>query len=211
MKDKICDLEKCTGCSCCRNICPVNAITMIMNEEGFEVPVINKDKCISCELCRRKCPVNDKMKDYFNDTAHIAYAGKSENISMQLSCTSGGVFTALALEFVQNKGIVYGAAYNCDYVVNHIRVDKPEEIVKLSDSKYSQSIIGDSYQKVKKDLNDGRRVLYSGTSCQISGLYHFLGRKPQNLYCIDVICHGIPSPGIWKWYIDKCKEKYKKT
>lgn len=211
MKDKICDLQKCTGCSCCKNLCPVNAISMVTNKEGFEIPIIDKDRCISCGLCSRKCPVNDRTDTYFNKNLHSAYAGKSNDIERQLLCTSGGIFTSIALEFIQKGGIVYGAAYDEEFRVTHIRVDCIDDVVKLSDSKYSQSIIGDTYKFVKRDINSGKRVLFSGTSCQISGLYHYLDEKPERLYCIDVICHGVPSPGVWKWYIDKCREKYKKN
>lgn len=202
----------CTGCSACYSICFKHAINICEDQKGFYKPIINNEKCTNCGLCVRVCPVvENQCEVLFHKPSKKAFAVKSKSRDIQLSCTSGGFFTTLSEAWLKEGGIVYGAAYDEKYKVIHIRVDNIEDVRRLSESKYAQSEIGDSFFLVKKDLKEQYNVLFSGTACQIAGLKSFLGREYDNLFCIDVICHGVPSPKIWKWYIEKFQNNYGKV
>lgn len=194
----------CTGCSACYSVCPRNAISMAQNNEGFYKPVIKEESCINCKLCECVCPILKDDKDkMFNNPTLLGYASKAKNVEVQVSSTSGGTFSAIAQEWIKKGGVVYGAAYDSDCCVRHIRVEHYEDLKRLSDSKYVQSSVGGIFKAVKIDLSNKIPVLFSGTSCQIAGLKNFLDKPYPNLYCVDLICHGVPSPKVWNWYI-KC-------
>ena len=198
------DKNKCSGCHACYNICPKNAIEMKEDEKGFKYPIINKEKCVECGLCRKACPVIGKQKNEFNAKAYACY-NKDEKIRLESS--SGGVFSLIAEYILENKGIVFGAAFDNGFKVKHIAVKEKEELYKLRTSKYVQSEIGNSYKEAKEYLEQGKTVLFTGTPCQINGLYSFLNKKYENLYTQDIICHGVPSPKVWKKYLEYRKSK----
>lgn len=193
----ICEKNKCTGCSACYNICPKNAIEMVEDDEGYIYPKIDKEKCISCKLCEKVCPGINDEKDNFKKVkkCYSAYAKHNE---IQEKSTSGGIAYILSRYFINNNGIVYGAFfYSTTQNVEHLRCDNEELIKKLRGSKYIQSNIKSSYTMAKKDLDCGKKVLFIGTPCQISGLKHFLNFKDyDNLFTIDLICHGVSSKKI---------------
>ncbi|OQB14343.1 MAG: NADH dehydrogenase subunit I [Firmicutes bacterium ADurb.Bin193] len=191
--------KDCTGCHACSNICPKSCISMDSDSEGFWYPVVDYNECIKCGLCIKVCPIINK-KTVKNEPKAFACTNKDDAVRMESS--SGGIFTLLAEEVIDSGGVVFGAGFDGDFNVIHSSADKKEELEKFRGSKYVQSKIGDEYKKAKEYLNKGVKVLFSGTPCQIGGLKSYLGREYDNLLCIDNICHGVPSPRIWRKYVD---------
>lgn len=201
---KVTDKSKCSGCHACYSICPKNAIVMQEDEKGFKYPKIDKEKCINCGLCEKICPIinNRKIKN-----SPKAYAVINKNEGIRLKSSSGGIFYLLANYILDQKGIIFGAAFDENMMVKHISINKKEDISKLMTSKYLQSIIGDTYKECKKYLEEDKKVLFTGTPCQVEGLLAYLKKDYKNLYTQDIICHGVPSPKIWKIYLNKLNKK----
>jgi coenzyme F420-reducing hydrogenase beta subunit len=199
MIDIIKNKNKCTGCAACCNICPNHCIEMKPDEEGFLYPNINYDSCINCNLCESICHIGKELSCIHNKPEAYAMYTKDENNLNNSS--SGGVFKHIASYVIKNGGIVYGAAFTDAYTVKHIGVDCMENIQLLQGSKYLQSDIGNVYSLVCQDLKKGRIVLFSGTPCQLAGLEKYLKKDYDNLLTLDVVCHGVPSPMVWKKYI----------
>lgn len=186
----ICEKNKCTGCFACFNICPKNAIEMIEDDNGFLYPKIDKEKCVNCGLCKKVCPSLNKLE---LKTPIKCYAAYSSNENIRKKSTSGGIATTISENFIKDGGVVYGAAFTEKCTVEHLRINKVEELHKLQGSKYVHSYINNTYKLVKDDLNNGIKVLFIGTPCQIAGLKKFLIKEYEYLYLIDIICHGVPS------------------
>lgn len=193
--------SQCTGCTACVSICPCHCIQMQKDDAGFLFPeMIEQSACIGCGACERVCPVlADKSFD--GEISTIAYAALSKNDLLRMGSSSGGIFSELADAVLQSAGLICGAEYDVEGAVKHICVDNKMELWKLRGAKYSQSILGDSFQILKKQLDSGRKVLFSGTPCQVAGLKSFLKRDYDNLICVDFVCHGVPSPTVWEKYI----------
>lgn len=192
------DMNSCYGCGACFNACPTGAITMKENSEGFLEPAVDEEKCISCGKCRQVCPsVNC---EYPNNPEPDIYAFSAEE-KILYDSSSGGVFTFLAEHIIRAGGYVVGAAYDSGFGVRHILIHTMEELDKIRRSKYLQSATGDTYKKAKEILEQGNYVLYSGCPCQIAGLLRFLGRDYDRLYTVDVVCHGVPSPGLFQEHL----------
>lgn len=192
------DKKKCCGCSACMNACPVHCITMSEDKEGFRYPVIDYDKCLNCGKCERVCPViNVEPEVKFEQKAYLI-----RNLDEQIlkESTSGGAFTAIAKVIIDAGGVVFGAAFDENYEVHHTFVENYSDLKIFRNSKYVQSDIEDTYNTAKKFLDDGRKVLFSGTPCQVEGFWHFLGKEYSNLILIDVVCHAAPSPLMWRKY-----------
>lgn len=197
----LCDEKSCTGCAACLNICPVGAIVFESNAEGFLVPGIISDKCVSCGKCREVCPQITQMSIPAGRAKSI-FACWHKNKRTRRQSTSGGVFSALAEEVLSKGGVVYGAAFTGFPRVAHICVDSLLDLKLLQGSKYVQSEIGHMFKKISTDISSGRRVLFSGTPCQVAGLYGFLGKRHEELLAtIDLVCHGVPSPKVFADYI----------
>lgn len=195
----IIDKAKCCGCYACFNSCPKQCIIMKKDEEGFLYPFVNQDECINCGLCEKACPMLD-CKGKSNPIA--TYAAQCKEDSVLLESSSGGLFSVLATAVLEKGGVVFGAGFSSDYKeVTHIEVDRCEELNRLRTSKYVQSKIGKTFKRVKKLLDCETIVLFSGVPCQIAGLKRFLKKEYDNLFCVDVICHGVPSPELWKKYL----------
>lgn len=202
MEKEIVITEKiCTGCHACFSICPKRAIEMKPDERGFLQPVINYDLCVGCKLCQKTCPLNTAdMKSAGDPIAYAAYSLNDEN---HRNSSSGGIFSLLASEILRKGGTVYGAAFSEDLRVEHKRITK--DIRPLQTSKYVQSRIGDMFSCVEQDIRNGKKVLFSGTPCQIGGLYSYLRQKKLdtgNLLTVDLICHGVPSPLLWEKHLN---------
>lgn len=195
----------CCGCMSCYNICKFSAISIQENEQGFLEPVVNKDKCKSCGACVRSCPVLNEKKEIGQDVYPKAYAVVNIDENDRANSSSGGVFTLLATNVLNNDGVVFGAAFNEKNMVEHIMIDDVKDINKLQGSKYLQSSIGNSYRKAEEMLDMGKLVLFTGTPCQIEGLKSYLSKEYENLYTQDVICHGVPSPKVWREYLKSLK------
>ena len=204
---KIASKEKCSGCHACANSCPKNCIQMISDEEGFWYPQVNKEKCIDCGLCEKVCPIMHKWEPNENSKT-TAMAAINLNDEVRLKSSSGGIFTLIAEEIINQGGVVFGACFADDFKsVHHICVDNIDDLEKLRGSKYVQSKIGDTYKLAKDFLDSGRKVLFTGTPCQIGGLYSYL-RKPYDSLCTqDIICHGVPSPMVWEKYVEEREKK----
>lgn len=195
---------KCSGCTACFAICPKDAITMQADSEGFKYPVIDKNKCIDCGLCCKVCPLKNMYGNFGEDKTSFACSAKDENFAKQSS--SGGVFAILANMYIQEQAAIYGAAFDYNWNVCHIRVDKKDELKRLYTSKYVQSDMGNTFRQVKSDLDNGKKVLFAGTPCQVAGLKTYLQKDYLNLLTVDFICHGVPSPLVWQRYIDELEQ-----
>lgn len=195
--------EFCTGCSACANICPNYAIIMDSDNEGFLYPKLDNEKCIKCGLCNKVCPVvhNCKLQNI-----PIAYAAYNKDKKIRMESSSGGIFTLIAEHIINNGGVVFGAAFDENFNVTHTQIDDKEKLYSIRGSKYVQSKIEDTYFKSKYYLEEGRKVLFTGTPCQIAGLKVYLGKDYENLLSQDIICQGVPSPLAWRKYLD-CRIK----
>ena len=202
---KIVEKKDCSGCSACFNICPKKAITMIPDENGFKYPNIDLNLCVHCNLCKKVCPIltNTKIEKKIH-----AYACINNNKNVRLNSSSGGIFYLLAENVIKKGGIVFGAKFNDKLKVEHDYIDKLDDINKFQGSKYVQSTINDSYKKVKAFLENGRLVLFTGTPCQIEGLFCYLQKTYSNLITQDIICHGTPSPKVFEIYKKYLEKKY---
>jgi len=193
----ICDKSICTGCAACINSCNHNAIKMTKEYQGFFYPIVDEKKCVSCGLCKKVCPANCLSLPH----RHIqVYAALVKNDEERAKSTSGGIFACLAKRVIQSGGYVYGAVLDSDLSVHHIEAHTYEEMERLRNSKYVQSDIGLCFQQAKKRLQSGKTVLFSGTPCQIAGLRNYLKKNYSNLLTIDILCHGVPSPGMFQKY-----------
>ena len=194
----IIDKHDCCGCTACKNICPKNAIEMVEDEEGFLYPQINKDKCINCGLCKKVCPILNKQS--FEEFEQKAYLFQNKKDDVRSDSTSGGFFSALGEYIIENNGVVYGAAFNDSFKVEHMSATTKEELKKFRKSKYVQSNLKDTFKEIKNDLKDGKLVAFSGTPCQVAGLNAYLNKKYDNLILVDIMCHSVPSPLVFEKY-----------
>lgn len=192
----------CTGCYACVNACPKSCIRMEENAEGFWYPQIDTEQCIRCGRCEKACPVLSELPNSKTEKDIRVYAVKHRDEKIRLNSSSGGAFTALAQTVLEHGGVVFGAAFDENYDVRHIFVESEEELSRLRGSKYVQSRIGNAYRQAESFLKEGRPVYFSGTACQTSGLLSYLGRDYDNLYTQDLICHGVPSPMVWRKYLE---------
>ena len=199
----ITDKSRCCGCTACVTSCPVQCIVMRRDKEGFDYPVANPDMCIGCGKCDSVCPVLNKVEKKAPLEVYAAIAEEYRDGS-----SSGGVFPLLAAEVITSGGIVFGASLCPDMCVGHLGVESLAELESLRGSKYVQSDLYSVFEEVKEALAEGRKVLFSGTPCQISGLNRYLGKRYENLLTVDVACHGVPSPGLWGRYVKALESRY---
>lgn len=202
------DKEHCSGCSACYNICPEKCITMENDSEGFIYPVIDKNKCRNCNLCKKVCPFSDKEIDGDYVEPYV-FSCRHKKDSIVNKSTSGGAFTVIAEAFCTEDYAIFGASYDENLKVIHTYINDIKELSVLRKSKYVQSDIGDSYRIVKKFLLEEKKVIFSGTPCQIAGLKKYLRNDYENLLTIEVICHGVPSPLFFEKYKSFLEDKYK--
>lgn len=203
--------KSCCGCMACFNICPTKAISIIEDEEGFNYPRIDEEKCIKCGLCDKVCDYNKEQEKSKN--VDIVYAVNNKSDEIRKKSTSGGVFTALYTEVINNDGVVYGASLNENLDVKHIRCTKLEECEKCRGSKYVQSNTADVYEMVACDLKENKIVLFTGSACQTQAIKSYCSLKKidsSNLITCDFICHGVPSKKIFKEHIKQLELKYNK-
>lgn len=195
------DKKDCCGCWACENVCPKKCIEMKEDFEGFRYPVVDEEACIDCGLCERVCPILQLGEE--KPFLQTAYLLQHKDKGVLRESTSGGAFTALGEWVISQGGVVFGAAFTDGFVVKHVMVDKVEDLRRFRNSKYVQSLVGDSYRKCEEMLRGGVVcVLFSGTPCQIEGLLRYLRKPYENLLLVDVVCRAVPSPLLLKRYID---------
>jgi coenzyme F420-reducing hydrogenase beta subunit len=197
--------KKCCGCSACADICPVGAIVMAADREGFLYPQVDAEKCTECGLCEKVCPAIELPK--FNDSPEV-YALQIKDEDVLTRSQSGGAFWAIAQGILEKEGVVYGAAFDENLRVVHCRAESMAEAQKFHGSKYVQTDMRGVMKQVKKDLKEGRQVLFTGTACHVAGLYKFLGKDYENLITCDLICHGAVSPLVLEKYFDTIRKEY---
>ncbi len=200
-KDKFVKIEEkdlCCGCTACYSVCPKNAIKMLRDNEGFLYPEVDKEKCVNCGMCKKVCPILNKAK--LNEFKPKAYLFQNSNEEIRKDSTSGGIFTAIGEFVIKNNGIVYGATFDDNFVVNHIGVESTYELCKFRKSKYVQSNQNNCFKEIKQYLDNGKLVCYSGTPCQVGGLRTYLRKDYENLILVDIMCHSVPSPLVFEKY-----------
>ena len=205
--------DKCFGCLACYHICPVEAIEVRPDDKGFLHPVLNQDKCVKCGKCISVCPAFQSYSVDGGAFQQKFYSYQCIELSERMKSKSGGAFWALANKVISDGGIVYGVAHTKDFDVRHIRVDNIEKLDELRGSKYVQSEMSEVYAHICQDLKRERMVLVSGTSCQIHALKLFLKSRDvdmRKLICCDLVCHGIPSPKVFKEYMGALQKRYRK-
>lgn len=200
------DRKLCTGCAACASACPVGAVVMERDAEGFLMPRILQDQCIHCGKCEGVCPVTQSVSPVQSE----AFLVRNRDEEVRRCSSSGGAFSALANWVLCRGGTVFGCAMSDDcYRACHICVEKPQELEKLRGSKYIQSEPGKTFVQAKQALEADRWVLFSGTPCQIAGLRSYLGEKEYpKLLCVDLICHGTASPWVWEKYLQELEAQF---
>ncbi len=195
---EILNKELCCGCEGCVQICPRHSITFEEDGEGFRYPRVDRDRCNECGLCDTICPVlNPKAK--LKPLGVYGVVNRDEAVRAESS--SGGLFTLLAENVLADGGVVFGAVFDENWGVKHTYTESVEGLAAMRSSKYSQSRIGTIYRDVERFLKGGRKVLFSATPCHVSGLKSFLRRDYEGLLAVDFICHGVPSPKVWRGYL----------
>lgn len=202
--------EECCGCTACYSICPKDAIKMCPDREGFFYPQIDNDRCIECGLCKKVCSFQQENKQE-NSFEQRYFAMRSKNPEILYESSSGGVFSVLSDFILSQGGIICGVVLDSDLMVRTIATDQLKERDEMRGSKYVQSNLGDMYSMVEETLKAGRKVMFSGTPCQIAGVREYLNVRHINmkdLYLCDFVCHGVSSPLIWKEYINFLKKMF---
>lgn len=194
------DKKSCCGCSACASVCPRHCITMLEDSEGFLYPQVDEESCVNCGLCEKVC---NELNPY--DTREplqvLAAINKDEKVRQKSS--SGGIFHLLAEKTIREGGVVFGARFDENWQVVIDYAEDMEGVEAFMGSKYVQARMGKAYADAKRFLNEGRKVLFSGTPCQVAGLHKFLRKPYDNLLSVDLICHGVPSPKVWRVYLEE--------
>lgn len=202
----LCEDIECTGCMACVSSCSKSALCIIQNDEGFYRPSFDAEKCIGCLLCEKSCPILlSKEKPTVKPLAFGCYS-KSDSIRQKSS--SGGAFSSIANKVLSENGIVWGAGYDYNMRLIYMPIERIDDLDRIRRSKYVQCYVGDTYFRIRKQLKEGKSVLFCGTPCHVAGLYGYLGYRPENLLTIDFICHGVPSPLLFANYLKWISEKY---
>lgn len=194
------DNKDCCGCNSCVQKCPQSCIRMQEDKEGFLYPLIDYIACVDCGICEKVCPIIHQKEER---EPLFVYAAKNKDEIIRSESSSGGVFTLLAEQVISEGGVVFGAKFNTNWEVIHAFTETIEGLAAFRGSKYVQSYIGETYVQVETFLKTKRKVLFSGTPCQVAGLKAFLRKEYEDLLTIDFICHGIPSPMVWRKYLEE--------
>lgn len=196
---KLAEITKCSGCAACQQVCVSGAIVMKENSEGFLFPVINEKTCVNCKKCEVVCPAINPL---FKAELSTVYAARAKDEDLVSISSSGGIFGTLASFVLKNGGAVFGAGYDENLKLIHKAAHSEAELLALMGSKYIQSDIMNTFREAKKDVKNGRKVLFAGTPCQCAGLKKFIGEDSDNLILVDFVCHGVPSPVLFKKYLE---------
>ena len=197
---KITDKKDCCGCAACVQRCPKQCISLQEDGEGFLYPVVDESLCVGCGLCEKVCPIINRPEKL---PVKEVLAVKNRNEDERMASSSGGVFVALAKKVIDQGGVVFGAVFDENWEVKHTYAESMGGVRPMMGSKYVQSRIGDTFRQAEKFLKDGRKVLFTGSPCQITALHNYLRKDYPNLLSVDFLCHGVPSPGVWRRYLDE--------
>lgn len=192
--------QLCCGCEACVQVCPKQCITLKEDREGFLYPLVNASICVDCGLCEKTCPVINQ------GTPHepiSVYAAVNPDEEIRRQSSSGGIFTLLAETVIADNGVVFGARFDKHWNVVHDYTETLEGLAAFRGSKYVQSRIGNAYSQTEQFLKAGRKVMFTGTPCQVNGLKQFLRKEYANLLAVDFVCHGVPGPKVWRKYLDE--------
>lgn len=209
MSIKILDPAECCGCTACASICPHDAIIMKPDTMGFLYPEVDRAKCVECKLCEKVCAFNENYEYSEYPSFPLAYGARHKNMSEVETSRSGAAFIALSDVILRAGGVVYGVGYEKHFKVVHKRATTKEERNEFKGSKYVQSDLTNIFRLVRNDLKNGLMVMFSGTPCQTAGLASYIGNKKlkENLFLVDIVCHGVPSPYIWKDFVTYIEKK----
>ena len=205
--------KDCCGCTACKSICPNQAITMLSGEEDFLYPSIDESICSECGLCKEVCAFQNEYETLHNLESPDVYALKHKSDEVRMNSSSGGAFSAISDFILSENGVIYGAAFDKEFRVIHKRAETEGERNKFRGSKYVQSDLKEVFVQIRQDLKNSRKVLFTGTPCQVAGLNNYLKKSvtgTDQLITVDVICHGVSSPLVFADYIDYCQEKNKR-
>jgi len=203
----LCFPEACTACSACANICPASAITMVENAYGEHHPSVDPDKCLGCKLCEKTCPeANPDLTT--KNAAPTVYSCWLRNADDRKQSTSGGAAFAISSAVIRQGGHVWGAAFDANLQCRYTEANTIQQLRPIQKSKYVQSFVGDAFQKIKAELDNGDLVLFCGTGCHVKGLLAFLRRPYDNLLTLDLVCHGVPGQGSFRKYVSWLETKY---
>ena len=206
------DRCECSGCTACASICVHDAITMQADAMGFKYPVVDSSKCVNCGLCEKVCAFNPDYDKSLNLPEPLAYGVRHKDMNEVATSRSGAAFIAISDWVLEHGGVVYGAGYADHFRVVHKRATTKEERNEFKGSKYVQSDMNTIFCQVKSDLKSGLKVLFSGTPCQVAGLSSYVGKRLRdNLYLVDIVCHGVPAPNIWRDYLAYVEKKHNDT
>lgn len=199
----------CSSCAACANVCARQAITMELNDEGFYRPVVNFEKCVQCGACEKACPwANGVLNPNGASKTPKTVAAYSLDESIRMNSSSGGIFSVLAEKVLDDGGVVAGVAQLDKTHFGHVVVDNKADLAKLRGSKYVQADAGMVYREIRSLLREGRKVLFSGTPCQVAALYSVLGQKIfENLFTVDIVCHGTPSVRVFQKYVEELERQ----
>ena len=201
---KITDKKDCCGCAACVQRCPKQCISLKEDGEGFLYPVVDESLCVGCGLCEKVCPIINRPEKL---PVKEVLAVKNRNEEERMASSSGGVFVALAKATLEQDGVVFGAVFDENWEVKHTCAESMDGVRPMMGSKYVQSRIGDTFRQAEKFLKEGRKVLFTGSPCQITALHNYLRKDYPNLLSVDFLCHGVPSPGVWRRYLDEAFDR----
>lgn len=192
--------QLCCGCEACVQVCPKQCITLKEDQEGFLYPLVNASICVDCGLCEKTCPIINQGHPHESISV---YAAVNPDEETRLQSSSGGIFTLLAETVIADNGVVFGARFDKHWDVVHDYTETFEGLTAFRGSKYVQSRLGNAYSQAEQFLKAGRKVMFTGTPCQVKGLRQYLRKEYDNLLAVDFVCHGVPSPKVWREYLDE--------
>ncbi len=199
--------QSCMGCGLCEQKCPKGCIAMQKDHEGFFVPVIDTALCVNCGVCLSVCPATERADPLYRTEEREYFCSIIADRDMLVKSSSGGTFGILADDMLARGGYVVGCVYNDAMQPEHVVTNIRETVVRMYGSKYVQSRAQVCFPQIKELLAEGHPVLFTGTACQIAALRIYLGGDHERLFCVEILCHGVPSPDYFATYVRYLEKK----